>query len=187
MRLALSLAGLATLLAACLVSWDSLIGHFPAHMLRHALLVAVVPPFLVLALAAPRRTLRIPPGPASLAEALIVWAWHLPALHLWARGGTLPEALEQASFLIAGLFVWSGAMRGGQPLAGAAALLFTSMHMTLLGALLILAPRVLYDHAGTALAAQQAGGIIMLALATPAYLIGGLALIGRLLSVRAAP
>jgi putative membrane protein len=59
------------------------------------------------------------------------------------------------------------------------------MHMTLLGALLILAPRDLYAAiCGTApdLTGQQAGGMLMLAIGTPVYLLGGLLLTGRALA-----
>ena len=61
-------------------------------------------------------------------------------------------AIEQASFLAAGLVLWlavSAALRdrGGRDAGAAAiALLLTLAHMTLLGALLSLSPRPLYAH-----------------------------------------
>lgn len=69
-------------------------------------------------------------------------------------------------------------------LAAAGGLLPTSMHMTLLGALLTLAPAPI--HAGTcagcgSLAGQQTGGMLMLAIGTPVYLLGGLWLVSRAL------
>jgi putative membrane protein len=68
-------------------------------------------------------------------------------------------------------------------------LLLTSMHMTLLGALLALSPRPLYPHlhgaAGlTPLADQQLGGAIMLLVGGVSYLLGGLALTVGLLRGR---
>ena len=75
----------------------------------------------------------------------------------------------------------------GLPLAGAGGLLLTSMHMTLLGALLVLAPRDIYaDICGTApdLSGQQIGGMLMLAIGTPVYLIAGLWLTGQALQER---
>ncbi len=176
---------LVLLAAAWLLPLDHLLGHFPGHMLRHALLVAVVPPLLVLGWPRLAGGLAIAALPATVLEALLVWAWHLPALHLWARSEATAMVLEQASFLGAGYLVWASAMARGQRLAGAGALLLTSMHMTLLGALLVLATRDLYSagNAGDP-AAQQLGGIIMLAIATPAYLVGGLFLVARHLDDR---
>jgi len=53
------------------------------------------------------------------------------------------------------------------------------MHMTLLGALLTLAPRVLYVPGCVgSLGEQQLGGMMMLAIGTPIYLIAGLWLTG---------
>jgi putative membrane protein len=64
----------------------------------------------------------------------------------------------------------------GPPLEGAMALFLTSMHMVLLGALLGLAPRLLYgghaEHAAAgmeALTDQQTGGVIMMALGGVIY------------------
>jgi putative membrane protein len=60
------------------------------------------------------------------------------------------------------------------------------MHMTLLGALLALAPRPLYAHGAeyhglTALEDQHLGGAIMLLVGGVSYIAGGLALTVRLL------
>ncbi len=74
------------------------------------------------------------------------------------------------------------ALRAHNGLAGAGSLLLTSMHMTLLGALLILAPRdVFAEICGRAadLGGQQLGGLLMLGIGTPVYLIAGLWLVGR--------
>jgi putative membrane protein len=70
------------------------------------------------------------------------------------------------------------------------ALLLTSMHMTLLGALLALPPRALYSHhaeggALTPLEDQHLGGAIMLVAGGIAYLAGGLALTVEILRRRA--
>ena len=76
-------------------------------------------------------------------------------------------------------------MRAG---AGVLALLLTSMHMTLLGALLALAPRPLYAHPASvaALDEQHLGGAIMLAVGGVSYLAGGLWLSMRILQGRQA-
>ncbi len=88
------------------------------------------------------------------------WRWPPRSSSWWSGAGTLPAlheaayfapvvfAAEQGSFLLVGLVVWASA-RTAPPLAGAGGMLLTSMHMTLLGALLVLAPRALYAYCGT--------------------------------------
>ena len=158
--------------------WGEWLGLFPAHMIRHMTLVAVAAPLLVLSLG-PRL-----PAPsvllAAVAEFVVVWGWHAPAMHHLADGSALWFALEQASFLAAGLAIWAGALRAGEALAGAGGLLLTTMHMTLLGALITLAPQPIYAH-GASLPAQQLGGLLMLAIGTPIYLLAGLWLTARAL------
>lgn len=168
--LALSVAWLAPL-----EGWTG--GGFPAHMLAHMLLVAVAAPGLVLAWPGAFARLRVPVLAGAVAEFLIVWGWHLPALHGAARTAGTWQLAEQALFLLGGLAVWAGALRASEPLAGAGGLLLTSMHMTLLGALLVLAADDLYaDFCGTPpdLFGQRLGGLLMLGIGTPIYLIGGL-------------
>lgn len=101
---------------------------------------------------------------------------------------------EQASFLAGGLLLWLSCL--GRAAGGAAAgamlgtlgLLLTSMHMTLLGALIAFASRPLYVENGvpvcgndpvTAGLDQQLGGVIMLLVGGLVYLIGGLCLMAR--------
>ena len=161
---------------------------FSAHMAMHMTVVAIAAPLIAMGVAGsacdPAR--RWPdwfaPVPASIIELVVVWGWHAPLLHLAARHSVGWLALEQSTFFSAGLFLWLSA-RGGP---GVFALLFTSMHMTLLGALFALAPRILYAHAGgvagiSTLADQQLGGAIMLLVGGVSYLAGGLWLTAGLL------
>jgi putative membrane protein len=185
------LAG-ATLMFVWLGPLPSMAVHsFAAHMSMHIALVAIVAPLIAIGLAGtkvdPVRTMPrlMAPVPMSFLELVIVWAWHVPALHRSAREQPEVFLLEQASFLAAGALLWLAAI-GGDPEqrrvragAGIAALLFTSMHMTLLGALFALAGRPLFQHAAVpggaaATADQQLGGVIMLLVGGAAYLIGGL-------------
>jgi putative membrane protein len=166
---------------------------FSAHMTMHMLVVAVAAPLFALGLAGSRsdpvrrRPRLFAPVPASIVELVVVWAWHAPALHHAARSDRLIFAIEQATFLGAGLLLWLSVLGGGalrtanRAGAGIVALLLTSMHMTLLGALLALSPRPLYRHhaAGGPLSAiddQHLGGAIMLVVGGAAYLLGGVAL-----------
>jgi putative membrane protein len=167
---------------------------FSAHMLAHMVLVAVAAPLLAVGLAGTRfdPVLRAPRAMsalgASMIELVVVWAWHAPLLHHAARHTSGAAVLEQASFLVSGLWLWGAALGGGAELRrqraveGVTGLLFTSMHMTLLGALLGLATRPLYGH-GTVLD-QQVGGAVMLLLGGVSYLLGALWLTGDLLRER---
>lgn len=194
--------GVAVLAAAWLGPLPALARHaFAAHMTMHVAVIAIAAPLLAFALAGSRGdpVARWPaafaPLPASLIELVVVWAWHAPALHHAARHAAGVRALEQGSFLAAGLLVWLSAL--GSPssharaAAGVGGLLLTSMHMTLLGVLLAGAPRVLYVHADArplfglgALADQQLGGVLMLAVGGSIYLAGALALLAGLLRAR---
>lgn len=182
------LPALAALVVLAFV-WSPALGllagrDFPAHMIRHMVLVAIAPPLIVAAIPAWPAALLPAVLVGAVVEFVVVWGWHLPGLHAFARLSTAGFLAEQASFLAAGLLVWSGALAARQPLAGAGGLLLTSMHMTLLGALMILAPRDLYSAAcgrPDDLGGQQLGGMLMLAIGTPAYLLGGLWLTGRAL------
>jgi putative membrane protein len=174
---------------------------FFAHMTLHMGVVAVAAPLLALGVAGGsldpvRRTpMLFAPIPASLVELVIVWTWHAPALHALARHSRAGLVVEQGMFLLAGLLLWLsvfGGDRGSQSnrtAAGVVGLLLTSMHMTLLGALLALTPRPLYTHTAqvhggtwlTPLGDQHLGGAIMLLVGGASYLLGGLWLTAKLL------
>ena len=176
---------------------------FAAHMTLHMGLVAVAAPLLALGIAGGRfdpvrrASAWFPPVPLSLIELVVVWAWHAPALHHWARNSGVGWVAEQSTFLSAGLLVWLSVFGGEtnrqreRSGAGIAALLLTSMHMTLLGALLALTPRALFVHAGhggslAQLDDQHLGGAIMLGVGGASYLAGGLWLTVRLLREKTA-
>jgi len=151
------------------------------------------------------------PIPASIGELLIVWAWHAPGLHHVARNTMWGLIAEQGMFLAAGMWVWLSAFgcdehatnsldgaakphgalatfdgdvsrSRGRSAAGVIGLLLTSMHMTFLGALLAMSPRLLYAHHMhgntttwlTPLQDQHLGGAVMLVVGGIAYLSGGL-------------
>ncbi|KQT52705.1 hypothetical protein ASG43_19900 [Aureimonas sp. Leaf454] len=173
---------------------------FSAHMIRHMGIVAVASPLVAFGLSRlyPNLCALVPPGfamVASFAEFAVVWGWHAPALHDAARASTGLFLLEQGSFLLAGLSLWLGAIGAADAsgraarAGGVGALLLTSMHMTLLGALLLLSPRPLYAFGDlcrpgetmTPLGDQALGGVIMLLVGGAAYLAGGLALLSTLL------
>ena len=194
--------GVVTLALIWLGPLPSLASHsFAAHMALHMGVVAVAAPFMAFGIAgaaadpAEKWPLVFSAIPASLLELVVVWAWHTPALHHAARTSTLGLCLEQGLFLTAGLLLWLSALGGARKnrqrlTAGMLALLLTSAHMTLLGALLGLSSRPLYTHVASPLSAaaqlddQHLGGVIMLVVGGIAYLAGGVWLATRLLDDR---
>ena len=205
MRTAALAIGVATLGLVWLGPLPRLAIHqFSAHLLMHMGVVAVAAPLIALAVAGgPHDPARRWPAlfsaiPASMLELAVVWTWHAPALHLAARGSVAGLVAEQSLFLFSGLLVWLSAFggeterAGSRAGAGVVALLLTSMHMTLLGALIALAPRPLYVHADAvraglqALQEQHLGGAIMLVVGGVSYLAGGLWLSAALLRGRSA-
>jgi putative membrane protein len=200
MRSALLGLGVTMLAVIWLGPLPSLAGHyFAAHMLMHMGVVALVAPIIAAGLAGSDAdpTVRWPRVfnaiPAALLELAIVWAWHAPVLHHAARTTTFGFVCEQGLFFAVSLFLWVSALGGAQAqrlTAGVTALLLTSAHMTLLGALLALSPRTLYAHAASALETdlrlddQHLGGAIMLVVGGVAYLAGGLWLVARALHER---
>lgn len=171
---------------------------FAAGMVAHMGVVAVAAPLIAIGL--PRRWRFGPKMPAalpvlaSLAELVTVWGWHAPFMRAAAEASLIATVMEQVTFLVVGVLLWatSFAAPGERVHAatGATALLLTSIHMTLLGALLALSPRPLYGTGevtcfGVVLDAgqdQQIGGIIMLLVGAVVYLAGGLSLAARLLA-----
>ena len=204
MRRAALILGL-VLLGASAWSAFGLFGEagFTGHMIVHMAIVVVVAPLMALGLAGSRLDVTqdkawLAPLPMSLVELVTVWFWHAPAIRAAADRSAVVGVIEIVTFLVAGLLLWLasiGASRTGsleKRLSGVVALLLTSMHMTLLGVLLTMAPRPLYGAGpatcfGIVLSPeqdQQVGGVVMLLLGAVAYLVGGLALFGSVMRGR---
>lgn len=165
--------GAAVLLVALVSPLDPL-GEalLSAHMLQHALLVAVAPPLLLLgkpgvvfAWAAPtgwRRNIlsSLPcrflaetgnafsrPLRAAILHALALWLWHAPAAFDAAVASHGVHAVEHASFFGTALLFWRAILDGcssrrAGPALGAS--FATLIHGGLLGALITLAPYPVY-------------------------------------------
>ncbi len=171
---------------------------FAAGMVAHMGVVAVAAPLIAVGLPERWRPGAGMPAAlpviASLVELAVVWGWHAPALRSAVDASITVTIAEQGSFLFVGVLLWStcllapGAYRHAA--AGSAALLLTSVHMTLLGVLLALSPRPLYGTGDvscfgvplSASADQHLGGVIMLLVGAAVYLAGGLTLVARLLA-----
>jgi cytochrome c oxidase assembly factor CtaG len=100
---------------------------------------------------------------------IAIWAWHAPVLFDSAVTNVAMHRLQHLSFLLtAMLFWWSALYRSNSGLA-AWHLFVTMMHTSILGALMALAPKVLYqaqtesaaEWGLTPLQDQQLAGLIM--------------------------
>lgn len=207
-----------TLVAALLSPLDAVADElFSVHMIQHELLMVVAAPLLVLARplgvwtwAVPRRWrphLRdgvktglvhrpwralTAPLSAWLLHAAALWLWHLPAFFSAAARSEAIHTLQHATFLTSALLFWWAVLGGATARSRAAAvlMLFTTMvHMGVLGALLTLAPAVLYEpYVATTVARgldpledQQLGGLLMWIPAGTAYLVAAVFLAAKLL------
>ena len=184
-----------TLVAALVTPFHELAEHsFAFHMVEHEIIMAVSAPLFVAArpygvllwglpetlrakfahalrrdvVRNAWRFLRLPLS-ATLVQGAVIWLWHVPGV-FDATVNSLPvHRWQHLSFLVSALLFWyavSPAYRAGQALA---CVFFTMLHTSILGALLALAPRVLYPmqtlHAGewglSALEDQQLAGMLM--------------------------
>lgn len=174
---------------------------FSAHMVLHLGVMVLVAPLLAIGLV--RLGVRLPGQSRSwmvsafVLEMLVVWGWHAPALHEAAARHVWVFVVQQLSFLSVGLAVWLaglGARQRSDLVTGMLGFIMTQMHMTMLGVLLIMAPKLIYP-ADLCLGAfgfaqledQRFGGVLMAAWGGLAYLAGGIVLGYRLLWQADAP
>lgn len=201
-------------LAAALVSPLHWLGEhlFTFHMIEHEIVMAISAPLMVAArpVAAllwglPRRIRRVfgnamrtdlartawncasGGAMATFLHALAIWAWHAPALFDAAVENVALHRLQHLSFfLTAVLFWWSVLWRSDRGVA-AWHLFITMLHTGVLGALMALAPRVLYvmqtrtaqDWGLTPLEDQQLAGLMMWVPAGTIYAGAALAMAAR--------
>lgn len=184
---------------------------FSAHMAQHELLMVVAAPLLVLgrpivpllwalplswrqrvgdwATATPVSTVWIfltLPLVAWVLHAIAIWLWHAPALYQATLDSEAVHTLQHLSFLGTALLFWWTVLRWhggrlGRP-AAVLSLFTTSVHTSLLGALLTFSSSLWYPLYGsrtlpwglTPLEDQQLAGLIMWVPAGLGYLIAAL-------------
>lgn len=183
-------------LASPLERWSGWL--LSAHMVQHLLLVAVAPPLMlwgappfVLAWALPpgrrhdfgllhsalarRRSLRyLLTGfaPVWLMHTAALWVWHAPGLYDAALARPALHIVEHFSFVATALLFWWVALNRRTGDQAAVTILFvfaTALQSGLLGALITMAPSVLYSHYATTaplvgvapLTDQQMAGVLM--------------------------
>ncbi|WP_275753241.1 cytochrome c oxidase assembly protein [Hoeflea sp. YIM 152468] len=169
---------------------------FSPHMILHLGVMVVAAPLIVIGLMrlsppdlAPRFQ-SLGAVAASVFDFAVVWGWHVPALHEVAARLDSAFALQQLSFLAAGLWLWWICLAGrdaGSGALGGFAMLFASMHMAMLGVLLVLAPALVYApqfclgaFGLDPLRDQQLGGGLMALFGALPYVAGGAYLASRL-------
>ena len=198
-------------LALALVSPLHWLGEhlFTFHMIEHEIVMAVSAPLLVISRpvgsflwSLPRRIrievgrfLRRPAvtavwrrlssgGNATLLHAIAIWAWHAPLLFDAAVVNVAVHRLQHLSFLVTALLFWWSIFRSSERGVAAWHLFITMLHTSVLGALMALAPRVLYtaqtatalEWGLTPLEDQQLAGLIMWVPAGTIYAGAALAL-----------
>jgi len=172
LRLALSLAGFAVLLAAAVSPLASLGEEklFSAHMIQHLLLGDIAP--LLFALAVGRRAAIVHPLVALVAWCAVLALWHVPSLYDAALGNEALHQLQHVCFFAAGFLLWGAVLEGTASFAWKiGAVVGVGLAGTALGNVFLWANDVVYDRYASAprawglspLADQQLGGAIMLA------------------------
>jgi cytochrome c oxidase assembly factor CtaG len=187
--------GWLTLAAALISPLHWLSEHlFTAHMIEHEIIMAVAAPLmaptrpLAAMMWALPKTLRAEasavvqakpvallwrtftrPVNATLAHGAAIWIWHAPFLFDAAVENVALHRLQHLSFLLTGLLFWWSMLRRAEYGAAVGHLFVTMLHMSILGALIALAPRVLYQlqtadalaFGLTPLQDQQLAGLVM--------------------------
>lgn len=142
---------------------------FSARVAQHAWLTMIAAPLLVLASSAAAERAR--PMTWTAVFALLLWMWHLPAFYDFTFRSDVGYWLMHISLTVAALQLWRALVHGRDDawVARLGVGFLTVAQMGLLGALITLAPRTLYQaHLLTAeswgmtpLEDQQLGGLIM--------------------------
>jgi putative membrane protein len=167
---------------------------FTFHMIEHEIVMAISAPLLVMArpigalLWSLPRDARLVLGHllrrpsvhatwqwlsggrnATLLHGLVIWAWHAPLLFDAAVTNVAVHRLQHLSFLLTAVLFWWSVLRRSESGVAAWHLFITMLHTGVLGALMALAPRVLYqaqtaaalEWGLTPLEDQQLAGLIM--------------------------
>ena len=123
-------------------------------------------------------------GNATLLHGVAIWAWHAPLLFDAAVVSVAMHRLQHLSFFLTAILFWWSVLRNSESGVAAWHLFITMLHTSILGALMALAPRVLYtaqtatalDWGLTPLEDQQLAGLIMWVPAGTIYAGAALAL-----------
>jgi cytochrome c oxidase assembly factor CtaG len=180
------------------------------HMFEHEILMAVSAPLLVIARpigtllwSLPRRVrlsvgrwMRLPTTDvvwgllsagrtATILHGMAIWGWHAPLLFDAAVSNLVLHRVQHLSFFLTAVLFWWSVFRRSETGTAAWHVFITMLHTSVLGALMALAPHLLYGEQQEAAAAwgltpledQQLAGIIMWVPAGTIYAGAALSLI----------
>lgn len=171
------------------------IGPLSLQMLQHLVLMNVLAPLLALVIADRLGRLRL--GGiwlVGLAQMLLLWVWHAPAMQQAAAGSAAVQLGLLILLAVVAVTFWSSVIvvGTGSGWGALAALMLTGKLACLLGALMIFAPRDLYGVPGlvlalcstgpSTLADQQLAGLLMITACPLSYLVAGVILAAQLMS-----
>jgi putative membrane protein len=155
--------GLAVVSPLCNLS----VALFSARVGQHMVIALIGAPLIALALPGKRGGL----WAASAAFAVLLWLWHTPLAYEKTFENSVIYWIMHLSMFASALWLWAALFnpQGGQLWQALGASFFTTMQMSLLGALLTFSPRALFPvHLLTTapwglspLEDQQIGGLIM--------------------------
>jgi cytochrome c oxidase assembly factor CtaG len=165
-------------------------GSHLGYMVQLELLMSLSPPLLLLGLrpvlgllpegrfTSGLSRLSLVPALTLLIWLLVIYAWHIPTLHMMGRMGTYSQVVypvQLASYVVAGLLFWwpiIGPVErfGGMRLPGKLGYLaLAQVGAALLAALLIFYPHLIYDHGPitqpfglSAMTDQKVSGVAMM-------------------------
>lgn len=157
-----------------LCAWS--VSLFSARIGQHLILIFAAAPLL--ALGRIDRLISAPsPRPmlAATAFALTLWFWHAPAPYAWTFRSDVAYWAMHATLVMSAIWLWHNILHRAPDLSLAAMSAATMMQMSMLGALISLAPSALFaPHFATTIAwgltplqDQQLGGALM-------WVVGGL-------------
>jgi len=157
-------------------------GPVARHMVAHIAVMNLVAPLAALLVA--RRAGSARPRlfwAACMLQISLLWFWHAPLVHAHLESPAV-QAVMHVSLFLAALAFWVLLLNmveraGWQAVLG---LLLTGKLACLLGALLIFAPRLLYDGDPAALSDQQLAGLLMITACPLSYVAAGIAVAARL-------
>lgn len=164
------------------------LGPIARHMGSHMVLMNVAAPLLAFAVVASgsgpsRVTSGYALTAATVLQLVLLWGWHAPVALGAALETTAGHAVMQTTLLVSALWFWFAVFADRAALHWRAllALLVTGKLFCLLGVLLIFAPRLLYRElahsghmAGSPLADQHLGGLLMVVVCPLTYVLAGI-------------
>lgn len=204
-------------LAGALVSPLHWLGEhmFTFHMIEHEIVMAIAAPLLALSRPAGAALWALPkglrqafamlarsragrslwrgltrPASATLVHGVALWIWHAPGLLDATVTDVVLHRLQHLSFFLSALLFWWALVRRADAGTAAAHVFLTMLHMSALGALIALSPRLLYPVQTaeaqrwglTPMEDQQLAGLVMWVPAGTVYAAAALVFAGMWIS-----